>query len=89
MASQQVSIVILSKQRVNLPDQRPVNSGERQSHGLARSARATSEAGRAGQRLLLPAGLLAAAGLATVDARGVRVVAKGGAACIGVDEPGP
>ena len=31
MASQQVSIVILSKQRVNLPDQRPVNSGERQS----------------------------------------------------------
>ena len=53
------------------------------------AARATSEAGRAGQRLLLPAGLLAAAGLATVDARGVRVVAKGGAACIGVDEPGP
>ena len=31
MASQQVFIVILSKQRVNLPDQRPVNSGERQS----------------------------------------------------------
>ena len=56
------------------------------AHGLTCIAWAKSETGCDRQRILLSAGLLAAAGLAAVDAATTGAVARGGAVCIGLHE---